>query len=269
MSTPAGWYDDGSGRQRWWDGVQWTDQYAPGSDAGTRGASPMATPYVSAQFEAPRYAAPRYAAPQYAAPGYGPALTPVAPRQPPTLGFVGLGLAALGTALACTPILVTFVLGALVLIAAFVVSLVAVFRKNSAKWPSIVGICLSIIGGIVGAVVFTVVLLVTLTTAIIESVPSAFPTSAVSEEPSTDTGVGRPSPEEIGRGVQTIFHDRGDTSQDGDPEFFPCMGQFFYDSDLSDRALQTMAEAGDITGPERERAEELTRAGKVACGGQQ
>lgn len=25
MSTPAGWYDDGSGRQRWWDGVAWTE----------------------------------------------------------------------------------------------------------------------------------------------------------------------------------------------------------------------------------------------------
>jgi len=27
MSTAAGWYDDGSGRQRWWDGSGWTDQY--------------------------------------------------------------------------------------------------------------------------------------------------------------------------------------------------------------------------------------------------
>lgn len=27
MATPAGWYDDGSGRQRWWDGSQWTDSY--------------------------------------------------------------------------------------------------------------------------------------------------------------------------------------------------------------------------------------------------
>ena len=24
VSTPAGWYDDGSGRPRWWDGQQWT-----------------------------------------------------------------------------------------------------------------------------------------------------------------------------------------------------------------------------------------------------
>lgn len=28
MSTP-GWYDDGSGRQRWFDGQQWTEHYAP------------------------------------------------------------------------------------------------------------------------------------------------------------------------------------------------------------------------------------------------
>lgn len=27
MSTPAGWYDDGSGRQRWWDGTAWSNQY--------------------------------------------------------------------------------------------------------------------------------------------------------------------------------------------------------------------------------------------------
>ncbi|TXJ05403.1 MAG: DUF2510 domain-containing protein [Aeromicrobium sp.] len=26
-TTPAGWYDDGQGRMRWWDGEKWTDQY--------------------------------------------------------------------------------------------------------------------------------------------------------------------------------------------------------------------------------------------------
>ena len=27
--TQAGWYDDGSGTQRWWDGQNWTDQVKP------------------------------------------------------------------------------------------------------------------------------------------------------------------------------------------------------------------------------------------------
>lgn len=26
-NAPAGWFDDGSGRQRWWDGTAWTDRY--------------------------------------------------------------------------------------------------------------------------------------------------------------------------------------------------------------------------------------------------
>ncbi|NLA36188.1 MAG: DUF4870 domain-containing protein [Actinobacteria bacterium] len=30
MSTPPGWYPDGSGNQRYWDGVKWTDQIVPG-----------------------------------------------------------------------------------------------------------------------------------------------------------------------------------------------------------------------------------------------
>lgn len=29
--TPAGWYDDGTGSERYWDGAQWTDHVAPGS----------------------------------------------------------------------------------------------------------------------------------------------------------------------------------------------------------------------------------------------
>jgi hypothetical protein len=31
MSTPAGWYDDGHGHQRWWDGAAWTEQVAGAS----------------------------------------------------------------------------------------------------------------------------------------------------------------------------------------------------------------------------------------------
>ncbi len=34
MTTPAGWYDDGSGRSRWWDGSQWTAHFADDQKAG-------------------------------------------------------------------------------------------------------------------------------------------------------------------------------------------------------------------------------------------
>jgi hypothetical protein len=37
--TQAGWYDDGSGTMRWWDGQKWTDtvQSAPPTKAGVGG----------------------------------------------------------------------------------------------------------------------------------------------------------------------------------------------------------------------------------------
>ncbi|WP_309066978.1 DUF2510 domain-containing protein [Microbacterium sp.] len=100
MSVPAGWYDDGSGRQRWWDGEKWTEHFAPEADAAAQpgqagdasadvdtdatvrrddvpqfgDASPSAstpeTPAFSAP-ETPTYSAPEAAAadaPAYAAP---------------------------------------------------------------------------------------------------------------------------------------------------------------------------------------------------------
>jgi len=47
MSTPtqipAGWYDDGSGAQRWWDGQQWTDAPVVAPAAGTPAPSASKT----------------------------------------------------------------------------------------------------------------------------------------------------------------------------------------------------------------------------------
>ncbi|BDZ39591.1 DUF2510 domain-containing protein [Microbacterium suwonense] len=139
MSTPAGWYDDGSGRQRWWDGTQWTDNYAPGQAAASASAQ-AADPSVQSGSAQPGAQSPAAGYPQQAAPA------PSGPRLTPTLGYIGLGLAVLGTILACIPMAITFVIGLLVLLAGFVVSLIAVFKKNTIKWPSITGIVLSIVG---------------------------------------------------------------------------------------------------------------------------
>jgi Protein of unknown function (DUF2510) len=38
MSTPAGWYPQPDGQQRYWDGQQWTESFAPGA------ATPVTTP---------------------------------------------------------------------------------------------------------------------------------------------------------------------------------------------------------------------------------
>ena len=43
MSTPAGWYPDGQGSQRWWDGNQWTEHTMPA----TPQAPPASAPAVN------------------------------------------------------------------------------------------------------------------------------------------------------------------------------------------------------------------------------
>lgn len=244
MSTPAGWYDDGSGRQRWWDGSQWTENYAPAGDDVPSGDSSPSAPGPDAT-TAPAASSGAFAAP--AAPGYA-AAAPAAPKQASTLGFIGLGLAVLGTVLACIPNFVTFGIAAFVLLAAFVVSLIAVFKRGTVKWPSIVGIALSIVGGIIGVIVLTI----TIATAIanipvpdLPTAPSSTPAGEPSEPPATGDSDGRPSADAIGKGLVIGLQGEPGFEEFTTPEASACIGQHLYDSDLSDALLSHVA-AGEV-----------------------
>lgn len=53
-TTPAGWYDDGSGRQRYWDGAAWqmyapTGPAAPAAPVNERRANGMNVSYTRQQ----------------------------------------------------------------------------------------------------------------------------------------------------------------------------------------------------------------------------
>lgn len=172
-SAPAGWYDDGQGRRRYWDGTQWTEHTAPLASAGapTAAATPAdqaATLPYERQAADPYAATAQYSvAPADAAAG-GAYAAPVAPGMPggpggpgaggPTklnvLGIVALVLAGIGFILACIP----FVQAAawLVLPIAFVLGIVALFLEGR-KWPAITAIIVSVVGGIIGAIVFAAI----------------------------------------------------------------------------------------------------------------
>lgn len=230
----AGWYDDGSGRQRWWDGERWTDDVATGAAA------------TSAAVAAP--AAP-------------------APAATPVLGFVGLGAAALGTILACIP--AVFALGAVVLLAGFVLSLIGLFKKGAAKWPSIVGMILAVVGGVIGTVVLLVSTLLNIAPPNVPAVPTDTPSATVTEQPTeqptTGTSDVRPSPEEIADGFAAGVRAGGITEYDDMPDFYPCVGQYFYDSDLSDETLQIIAAGEVVTGAESDAVIEVSYQATLEC----
>ena len=237
MSTPAGWYDDGSGRQRWWDGTQWTENYAPdGTAAGSPGTGSPAPQQTMPPAQQTPYA-------QQTMPSGQPAPAPA----PSVLGFVGLALAVLGTILVLIPVIVVFVIGAVLLLAALVVSIIALFKKGTKKWPAIVGVVLSVVGGIVGAVVFTITLLVTLVGTAVEQMPTHTPPPTTSEEPSDPATAGRPSPDEIADGYVEGLAGEAGLEEFTTPEVAACIGQYYYDSDVSDELLQKVADGEVIT----------------------
>lgn len=177
MTTPAGWYDDGSGNLRWWDGQQWTAHVRSGPQPTAEVPAESTAAFLPEAATAP--ADPEPFAPPYspqpqaggypgatAAPGYPPAAgypgavagyaaTSMPSAQAPArkisvLGLIGLVAAVVGVVLACVPPIA--IIGWVVLALAFVVSLVSLFLRG-AKWPGITGMGVTVFGTILALAV--------------------------------------------------------------------------------------------------------------------
>lgn len=220
--------------------------------------------------------------PQTPTPTPAPTPTPISPETPPqpqqpapstdaptkatpVLGFVGLGLAVLGTILAFIPAIL--IIGIIVLLAAFIVSLVAVFNKNTAKWPAIAGMILSVVAGIIGSIIFVLALAVALTDRVNEELPTNTPSTneQSNNSPDTESSKDRPSPEEIAKGIKTLNQEGGIRTYDNMPAFYPCVGDFIYKSDLSDETVGLLIEGYDPVESERELATEVIQNSVFTC----
>lgn len=200
MTTPAGWYDDGSGSRRWWDGSQWTEhvvtapQPAPVEPtAAEPAAEPAGVPTAGAESEpfAPPYMIPSStsvgAAGVYAPAGgvatYPAAMPgtppPVAAAGPSVLGLIGLAVVVIGVVAACIPVIA--IAGWGLLSVGFVLSLVSLFLRGR-KWPGITGMAVAAVGAILALAVS--LMFGAFSTALSEGSPLSTP----GERPQTDDG---------------------------------------------------------------------------------
>ncbi|MFB7251743.1 DUF2510 domain-containing protein [Microbacterium sp. NPDC056234] len=245
MSTPAGWYDDGSGRQRWWDGTKWTEHFAPEVTAtGATSASTVADdasvpPYASAS--AP--GSPAGSTPYSAAAPAGPAGSPLKPK-PHVLAWIALGVAALGFILACIP--ATVIVGLILLPIGLILSIVALFMKG-AKWPAITGLILAVVGGIIGTIVL-IVTIVAVGVQAFDEIADATSTSAPQDGSDDAAASGpRPTVDEVEDAIEAYIDASGAEGSFSDAQI-TCFAEAFVASDTDDATLRAMVEAdGDFT----------------------
>jgi hypothetical protein len=191
MTTPPGWYDDGAGSRRWWDGVQWTAHVvtAPATTAAASATEPAvvdaapeeastaaeeASPTAEPEPEpfAPPYLAPSAApiapasmpqagvawasapASAYGAPWAAPAPVPAPAPGVSVLGVVGLAAVVVGVVCVCIPLIT--IVGWGLLAVGFVVSLVSLFLRGR-RWPGITGMVVAVVGAFLALAVSLVV----------------------------------------------------------------------------------------------------------------
>lgn len=155
-TTPAGWYDDGTGTntQRYWDGAQWTDATQP----------------------APNAAASPAVAPADGAPSTGP-------KQRNLLGIVALAIAAVGFIFACIP--GALIVGWVLLPIAFILAIVALFLKGKGKALALTALIVSIVGTVIGFVVFLTVVTTSFDNAFGGTTSQVKPSAAAGESSSS------------------------------------------------------------------------------------
>ncbi|GAA1814393.1 DUF2510 domain-containing protein [Agromyces neolithicus] len=198
--APAGWYEDGSGARRYWNGDAWTQYVAPepvteplpqvGPDTSVTAVLPVGDENPTIRFvwgsqgaDAP---APGYDARPTAVLAEHPFTEPSNPA-PNAVGLIAVPLAVLGLGLAFIPAASGFAW--ILVTVAFVLALIGLFRRGP-KWPAITALVVSIIAAVVGIVMFVGFLIGSVGDVIDEAIPEV----PIFPQPSDDPGAD-PAPE--------------------------------------------------------------------------
>ena len=229
MTTPAGWYDDGSGNRRWWDGLQWTEhvvtgQHAPATEttaaettaaettaaASTPAGStpepaapvvpsadaeqaPFVPPYTLAgqTFSPSAAAAPQTSTTSAPYGGYPAATWPVAPSPQPAAGVPVVGIFGLVAVIVgvVSACIPAIAIAGWALLAVGFVMSLISLFLRGRKWPGITGLVIAVVGAILAAAV-------------------SFLVAATTSSPDTDgTSFGTPSERPTDGGTATESQD--------------------------------------------------------------
>ena len=131
-AAPAGWYPDGAGRQRWWDGAQW-GAYAPDTTT-TTGSAATANPRALAMLAHLLGLLSGFVGPLVIYLVNGEKDPFVRHHAAESLNFqITLTIAAVGSILAML-ILVGFLLLPVVVVGGIVLQIIGAVKANAGEW---------------------------------------------------------------------------------------------------------------------------------------